>query len=174
MSLLFYMSIHVFYRQSLVNKIWEKMLSSENHRLGVRIVLLTNKTVLLALKKEILSPFARNCLCLPRVPFEVMGVMYCWLCYVSAVLWLCCGCVVAVLRCVVVVLRLCWGCFVGGKCYKCCRCVEGVKWLCCVGVCSDSSACVVVVLLWLFVVVLLWLCCGGWKWRLGQSSGMGK
>ena len=79
----------------------------------------------------------------------------------SAVLWLCCGCVVAVLRCVVVVLRLCWGCFVGGKCYKCCRCVEGVKWLCCVGVCSDSSACVVVALLWLFVVVLLWLCCGG-------------
>ena len=73
----FYMSIHVFYRQSLVNKIWKKLLSSENHRLGVRIVLLTNKTVLLALKKEILSPFARNCLCLPRVPFEVMGVMYC-------------------------------------------------------------------------------------------------
>ncbi len=45
-------------------------------------------------------------LCLPRVAFEVMGVMCCSLCYVGAVLWLCCGRVVAVLRCV---LWLCCG-----------------------------------------------------------------
>ena len=50
-----------FYRRNLVNKICKKLLNSENHRLVVRIVLLTDKNVLLAFKKEILSPFTRKC-----------------------------------------------------------------------------------------------------------------
>ena len=52
------MSIHDFYRQNIVNKICQKLLKSENDRLDVRIVLLTDKNVLLALKLEISSPFA--------------------------------------------------------------------------------------------------------------------
>ncbi len=61
LTLLFHMSIHVFYRRNLVNKICQKLLIRENHRLAVRIVLLTDNNVLLALNEEMLSPFARKC-----------------------------------------------------------------------------------------------------------------
>ena len=51
----------MFFRDEIlliVKKIYQKLLKSENHRLDVRIVLLTDKNVLLALKLEISSPFA--------------------------------------------------------------------------------------------------------------------
>ena len=40
------MSIHDFYRRNIVNKICQKLLKSENDRLDVRIVLLTERIVI--------------------------------------------------------------------------------------------------------------------------------
>ncbi len=73
------MSIHVFYRRNLVNKICQKLLNRENHRFVVRIVLLTDKNFLLVASIEVgdFDAFRAQVLCLPRVEFEVMGVMCC-------------------------------------------------------------------------------------------------
>ncbi len=71
------MSIHVFYRRNLVNKICQKLFNRENDQLDVRIVLLTDKNVFLTLNKEIFIAFRAQVLCLSRVAFEVMGVMCC-------------------------------------------------------------------------------------------------
>jgi len=98
---------------------------------------------------------------------DVLLTVLCRSCVVP-VLWPCCGCVAL---CVVILLWLCCGCFWGVRVWSVVVVLR--VWSGCVvmELRSDSCACVVVDLCWLFVVVLTWLCCGGRNWRLDKNSG---